>query len=148
MWRLGERGHTRSRGASLSVPHRRRGLLRLRFAAREAELCPPASRYEALLRGGRTRERSPPRKSCEHGEATNRPRPHIERSKVLRRPSSPLQLRAACVPDALHPTKELDAPSVRKDTKPENTRVQPPQGVPRYHPHEYRASSPRCEYVR
>jgi hypothetical protein len=54
MWKLEERRHTRSRGASLSVPHKRRGLLRLRFAAREAELCPPASRYEALLRSGWT----------------------------------------------------------------------------------------------
>ena len=38
-------------------------------------------------------------------------------------------LRAACVPHALHPTDEFDAPSVRKDTQLENTRVQPPQGV-------------------
>ena len=44
-------------------------------------------------------------------------------------PSSPLRLRAACVPHALHPTDEFDAPSVRKDTQPENTRVQPPQGL-------------------
>jgi hypothetical protein len=43
-------------------------------------------------------------------------------------PSSPLRLRAACVPHALHPTDEFDAPSVRKDTQPENTRVQPSQG--------------------
>jgi hypothetical protein len=40
----------------------------------------------------------------------------------------PLRLRAACVPHALHPTDEFDAPSVRKDTQPENTRVQPSQG--------------------
>ena len=45
----------------------------------------------------------------------------------------PLRLRAACVPHTLHPTDEFDAPSVRNDTKPENTRVQPPQGVPTSH---------------
>jgi hypothetical protein len=55
----------------------------------------------------------------------------------------PLRLRAACVPHALHPTDEFDAPSVRKDTQPESTRVQPPQGVPTFQPREYRASSPR-----
>ena len=70
------------------------------------------------------------RRAYEYGEATNRPRPPIERSKVFGRLSSPLRLRAACVPHALHPTDEFDAPSVRKDMKPENTRVQPPQGVP------------------
>jgi hypothetical protein len=47
-------------------------------------------------------------------------------------PSSLLRLRAACVPHAFHPTDEFDAPSVRKDTKPENIRVQPPQGAPTF----------------
>jgi hypothetical protein len=55
----------------------------------------------------------------------------------------PLRLRAACVPHALRPTDEFDAPSVRKDTQPESTRMQPPQGVPTFQPREYRASSPR-----
>jgi hypothetical protein len=41
------------------------------------------------------------------------------------------------------PTDEFDAPSVRKDTQPENTRVQPPQGVPTFQPREYRAFSSR-----
>jgi hypothetical protein len=45
----------------------------------------------------------------------------------------PLRLRAACAPYALHPIDEFDAPSVRKDAQPENTRVQPPQGVPTSH---------------
>jgi hypothetical protein len=45
----------------------------------------------------------------------------------------PLRLRAACVSHALHPTDEFDAPSVRKDTQPKNTRVQPPQGVPTFY---------------
>ena len=44
----------------------------------------------------------------------------------------PLPLRAACVLHVLHPTDGFDA-SVRKDTQPENTRVQPPQGVPTFH---------------
>jgi hypothetical protein len=35
----------------------------------------------------------------------------------------PLRLRAACIPYALHPTKESDAPSVHKNTQPENERV-------------------------
>jgi hypothetical protein len=56
-----------------------------------------------------------------------------ERSKVLKRSFSLLRLRAACVPHALYPTDEFDAPSHRKDTKPENTRVQPSQGVPTFH---------------
>jgi hypothetical protein len=38
----------------------------------------------------------------------------------------PLRLRAACAPHALHPVNEFDAPSVRNNTKPRNTRVQPP----------------------
>src|SRR5271170_6300119 len=56
----------------------------------------------------------------------------------------PLRLRATCVPHALHPTDKFDAHSVRKDTQPESTRVQPPQGVPTFQPREYLASSPRC----
>jgi hypothetical protein len=151
----GARIHTSTR-CSLSVPRRRRGSPRLRFAAREAELCTPASRYKALRRSGRTRERlrrkfkalATGEGAYEHSEAMDRPRPPIERSKVLGHPSSPLRLRAACVPHALHPTDEFDAPSVRKSTKPENTRVQPPQGVPTFRPREYHASSPRCVCVR
>ena len=50
----------------------------------------------------------------------------------------PLRLCAACVPHALHPTDEFDAPSVRKDEQPENTRVQPPQGVLTLRPRGYR----------
>jgi hypothetical protein len=45
----------------------------------------------------------------------------------------PLRLRAACAPHALHPIDEFDAPSVRKDAQPKNTRVQPPQGAPTSH---------------
>ena len=44
----------------------------------------------------------------------------------------PLRLRAACVLHKLRPTDEFDA-SVRNDTLPENTRVQPPQRVPTFH---------------
>jgi hypothetical protein len=44
----------------------------------------------------------------------------------------PLRLSAACVLHALHPTDKFDA-YVCKDTQPENTRVQPPQGVPAFH---------------
>ena len=44
----------------------------------------------------------------------------------------PLRLRAACILHSFRPTDEFDA-SVRKDTQPENTRVQPPQGVPTFH---------------
>jgi hypothetical protein len=35
----------------------------------------------------------------------------------------PLRLGVACVPYALHLTNEFDAPSVRKNTQPENERV-------------------------
>jgi hypothetical protein len=69
----------------------------------------------------------------ERGEATDRPYSLSERSKVLECPSSPLRLRAACVPHALYTTDEFDAPSDRKDTLPKNTRVKPLQGAPTSH---------------
>jgi hypothetical protein len=67
----------------------------------------------------------------EYGEAVGRPRPPIERSKVLERPSSTLtrSLRST----RASPMDEFDAPSVRKDAQPKNTGVQPPQGVPTSH---------------
>jgi hypothetical protein len=54
-----------------------------------------------------------------------------------------LSLRAASASHALQPTNKFDALSDRKHTKPENTRVQPPRGVPTFQPREYRACSQR-----
>jgi hypothetical protein len=147
----GERGHTPSRGAPRQYLVGGAGSPRL-LPTREAEMCPPASCYESLRRNGRTRERlrrefrnvhqytiqgahQTPRK-----ELTSTAKLRIDLVHLSSDPkcsnallSSPLRLRAACVPHALHPTDEFDAPSVRKDTQPENIRVQPPQGVPTSH---------------
>jgi hypothetical protein len=81
----------------------------------------------------------------EHGEATNRPRPPIKRSKVLEHPPFLTSMLARSL-DSTHasPDKRIRRPSVRKDAQPENTRVQPPQRGPYVSPREYRACSPRC----
>jgi hypothetical protein len=110
-------------------------------------MCPPASCYESLWRNGRTRERLRREFRNVHLYTTQgahqTPRKEPTSTTKLRidlvylssgpkysnaLPSSPLRLRAACVPHTLHPTDEFDAPSVRKDAQPENIRVQPPQG--------------------
>ena len=151
LFNRGERGRTPSRGAPCQYLAGGVGSPRL-LPAREAEMCPPASCYELLRRNGRTRERlrrefrnvhqytaqgthqTPRRGPASTAELRIDPA-HLSSgprcSDAL--PSSPLRLRAACVPHALHPTDKFDAPSVREDTQPENIRVQPPQGVPTSH---------------
>ena len=78
-----------------------------RFAAREAEMCPPIRRKPTSTAKLRIDLAYLPS--------------DLKYSDAL-----PLRLRAACVPYALHPTDEFDAPSVRKDAQPKNTRMQPP----------------------
>jgi hypothetical protein len=97
--------------------------------AGEAEMCPPARCYKSLRRLGRTREWSWRQLVRQH---TIQGAHHYH-----------LNLRAASVSHVLHPTDKSDAPSGRKDTKPENIRVQPPQGVPAS-THEYRDSPLVC----
>jgi hypothetical protein len=115
-------------------------------------MCLPASCYESLRKNGRTRERlrrefrnvhqhtilgahQTPRKEPTSTANLRIDLAHLSSNPKYSNalPSSPLRFRAAGVPHALHPTDEFDAPSVRKDTQPENTRVEPPQGVPTFH---------------
>jgi hypothetical protein len=143
---MGERGHTPSRGvpcqylagegstSSAIVADKHR-------VARDARPVPGGASLRGKLR-------------CVHRAAKERYTYNPRRSPIKRKPTStaelridlaylssdlkysnalPLRLRAACVSHALHPTDEFDAPSVRKDTQPENTRVQPPQGVPTFY---------------
>jgi hypothetical protein len=118
---------TPPRGAPCQYLAGRAGSPRL-LPAREAGMCPPARYYKSLRRFGRTRERSR--------------RQLVRQHTIQGAHHYPLNLRAASASHVLHPTDKFDAPSGQKDTKPENIRVQPPQGVPAS-THEYRDSPPR-----
>jgi hypothetical protein len=103
----GERGHTSTRCSPYLAGGA--GSPRL-LPAREAEMCPPARCYESSQRLSRTRER------------------RLVHQHTIQGAHHHLSLRAASTLHVLHPTDKFDAPSCRKHTKPENTRVQPPQG--------------------
>jgi hypothetical protein len=128
---------TPSRGAPCQYLAGGAGPPRL-LPTREAEICPPASYSDLLWRNGLTHERlrrefrNVHQHTIQGAHQTLRKEPtstaklrvdlfHLSSdpkySNAL--PSSPLRLRAACVPHTLHPTDEFDAPSVRKDTQPE-----------------------------
>jgi hypothetical protein len=116
-------------------------------------VCPLESCQESLRRNGRTREQlrrefrnvhqhiiqgahQTTRKGAyEHGEATNRHHPPIERSKVLERPP----FLASTLAHSLRSTRALPdrristpLPSV-KTRNLRTQRVQPPQGGPTFH---------------
>jgi hypothetical protein len=98
-----------------------------------AGLVPAARISERLPIYNSRRSPDTEEEAYECGGAADRPRPPIGRSGHSNAsPFSFLRLRAACVSCALYSTDEFDAPSVRKDTKPENIRMRPSQGVPTF----------------
>ena len=140
---LGERGHTPSRGVPCQylAGEESTGSTIVADKHRVARDVPggtlPRGKLRCVHQAAKERYTYNPRRSPVKRKPTSTAELRIDLaylSSDLKYPNAlPLRLLAACVSHALHPTDEFDRPSVRKDTQPENTRVQPPQGVPTSH---------------